>query len=89
MTDVKKVVCPKCGKEIDKAEIRIFQPYVKQVLDMGILPASYGNFAYKDGKYYLVFDSQIDCPNCRKNFSHTIWIPTADESTQQNKGDLK
>lgn len=83
-----KIVCPNCQKKIDtQAEVQI--PNDTTPIDYEgvsvLLPAqdmsgvTNGNIVYKDGKYYLVFESIIICPNCKENFCFDIWLPTVDQ----------
>ena len=84
-----KIVCPNCQKKIDKqAEVQI--PSSASSVDWEavsiILPqqdlsgVTYGNLVYRNGKYYLVFESIVVCPYCKENFCYDIWLATETQS---------
>ena len=80
-----KVVCPNCQKEIkEQAEVQIptdTTPIDLEAISM-LLPSSemsgitHGNLVFRNGQYYLVFESIIVCPYCKDNFCYDIWLPT-------------
>lgn len=82
------IVCPNCQKEIKKqAEVQI--PTDTTPIDLEsfsiLIPKSkmsgiaHGTLAFKDGKYYLVFESIIVCPFCKENFCYDIWLLTINQ----------
>jgi uncharacterized protein YbaR (Trm112 family) len=83
-----KIVCPNCQKEIsEQAEVQI--PTDTSSIDFGaisiLVPSrelsgiTHGNLVFRDGKYYLVFESIIVCPYCKENFCYDIWLPTTNQ----------
>jgi len=81
-----KVTCPNCQKEIDKqAEIEIPNSTASvnyESISMLIRPTdltgiTHGNLVFKDGKYFLVFESIVKCPHCREYFFLDLWLATS------------
>ena len=93
-----KVVCPNCQKEIDKqAEVEIPSSTISvdyELISILVPPTdmagvTHGNLVFKDGKYFLVFESVVICPYCKEYFCLDIWLPTAfpkNETMETAKG---
>jgi len=81
-----KVVCPNCEKEIDRqAEIEIpnssvpvdYEKISFLVPSTDMSGVTHGNLVFKDGKYFLVFESVVICPHCKEYFCLDIWLSTS------------
>ena len=78
-----KIVCPNCNKEInEQAEVQIPSSTIPRDWESIVHTApnfsgvTYGNLVFKDGKYYLVFESIVICPQCKETFCYDIWLST-------------
>lgn len=79
-----KVVCPNCQRGIDKqAEIEIpnsttpvdYESISILIPPTGMTGVTHGNLVFKDGRYFLVFESVVICPYCKERFCLELCLP--------------
>jgi hypothetical protein len=84
MTENSKILCPNCQKEIKKkAEVEIPSstvPVDYESISILVPPSNqsgvtHGSLFFKDGKYFLVFESIVRCPYCKEIFCLDICLP--------------